>query len=73
MRGGAICADINAAEKTKERTETIFRNLSIATPSSILMASENGLKRSVYGTGIATATCVEAALSVPLVSTAVTT
>jgi hypothetical protein len=36
IRGGAICADMKAAEKTKERTETIFRNLSIATPTSNL-------------------------------------
>jgi hypothetical protein len=43
MRGGAICADMNVAQKSKERTETIFRNLSIATPIPILMASENGL------------------------------
>jgi hypothetical protein len=36
MRGGAICADPNTVQKIKERRETIFRNLSIATPTSYL-------------------------------------
>jgi hypothetical protein len=30
---GAICADMHAADKNKDKIETIFKNLSIATPT----------------------------------------
>jgi hypothetical protein len=33
MRGGAICADMQAADNSKDKIETSFRNLSIATPT----------------------------------------
>jgi hypothetical protein len=49
MRGGAICADMHAADKNKDRTETIFRNpifrnLGIATPNAYLVDEQKWLR-----------------------------
>src|SRR5882724_5169524 len=36
MRGGAVCAYTNAAASSKDKSETIFTNLSIGTPNLII-------------------------------------